>query len=321
MRDARHDSILLPTATGQELWIFPEKGEVVCDGEPTEKKLEACKSLLLALPTKSLFAMPLWVSPEGSPQEIAELELSSRHLLRKNATLQTIPLLNESGRRLLLAVMSVDEGCDLAQISKASAFDVPARLYPAEGADILIWRELGALCFGFYRNGLCVYFGSTGDKNPGPVFSGLLARMAIRLRAEGILSATPARLRMLGDFAQEQGILLGHALRIECEIQKNIPPPVPPESSAGILPPSAQTLAQSRLRFRRIAMAAIFCVCLYAVLLLGVAGDFVWKKIELHRFRAELNSIQVPAAEAGKLIAEWKVVQAGLDPNPSLSTY
>ena len=82
MSKSRPDAVLRPAADGWELWRFPQKGEASCDSSPSAKSLSNCRHPLLAVPTRSVLAVPLWISPGGEPRELAELELGSRHLLR-----------------------------------------------------------------------------------------------------------------------------------------------------------------------------------------------------------------------------------------------
>ena len=106
---SRHapDAILRPGPENWELWNLSGKGTVLT--EISNKALGAFRHVLLALPTRSVLSVPLWVAAEGDPREMADLELSSRHLLRKNAELNCLPVLKQDGRSLVLALASVDD--------------------------------------------------------------------------------------------------------------------------------------------------------------------------------------------------------------------
>ena len=86
-------------------WSYPEGGdpEHLAPGEAAPARF----SRAVALPSGSIFTWPLWISPEGDARELARLELSGRHLLKRGMeeSLTTILLDNSSGRRLVLAVV------------------------------------------------------------------------------------------------------------------------------------------------------------------------------------------------------------------------
>ena len=62
------ESVLRPGAAGWELWQFPPKDgpKVVLD--PDIKSVASAPRLLLALPTRTLTAIPLWVAEQGDPR-------------------------------------------------------------------------------------------------------------------------------------------------------------------------------------------------------------------------------------------------------------
>ena len=85
-------------------WHYPRTGEPVllAEGNSLPKK----STRTIALPTRSLFAWPLWIASEGEETELVRLELSGRHLLKRGMeeTLTLIPVLEEENRRLVLAL-------------------------------------------------------------------------------------------------------------------------------------------------------------------------------------------------------------------------
>ena len=83
MKTSPVDSVLRPGASGWEFWKIPSNADPVCESVPSSKTLGSASHLLLALPTRSLLAVPVWISPQGDPNELADLELSSRHVLKK----------------------------------------------------------------------------------------------------------------------------------------------------------------------------------------------------------------------------------------------
>jgi len=314
MSKSRPDAVLRPAADGWELWRFPQKGEASCDSSPSAKSLSNCRHPLEAVPTRSVLAVPLWISPGGEPRELAELELGSRHLLRKGAMVYSTLLLENEGRSLVLALAVSDDEQSNEFAAKALSFESPALLFPPENADILVWREFGNLCFALYRDGLCVFFSATGESTPGPAFCGLLSRTALRLRAEGVLQRIPARIRMLGTFEQSDCEAVGHSLRIDWDHLREIPPPSIPEHVSECAPPIGNTEILKRARIKKASVAAAIILAVYAGILLIVAADLAAKKIELSGLDSRINALAEQSGSAEKLVADWKAFRPAVDP-------
>ncbi|MFZ4599466.1 MAG: hypothetical protein ACOYNN_12545, partial [Terrimicrobiaceae bacterium] len=109
MKTQPPEAVLRPGAAEWELWKFPPKGAPTCELAPSDKVLSAVPRLILAMPARDLVAVPLWISPEADPVELAELELTSRHLLRRNAAVHAIRIETRDERALILALASSDD--------------------------------------------------------------------------------------------------------------------------------------------------------------------------------------------------------------------
>ncbi|MFM8363640.1 MAG: hypothetical protein ACKOAS_00625 [Verrucomicrobiota bacterium] len=308
------DAILRPGPAGWELWKLSGKEGPQKLGEISAKALGAFRNLLLALPTRSILSVPLWVASEGDSTEMAELELSSRHLLRKNSETHSLPILQQDGRSLVLGLASSDDPEATEYFKAAKNFEFPARLLPSEGVDIVVWRELGDICFAFLREDKCVFFASSGEPVAGPAFCGVLSRAALRLRAEGVLARIPAKLRLIGDFSKEECEALGHSLRIDWELVEEVPAPLPPDSPSDPAPPTARAEIHRRSQVRRWGLMAAGILAAYALILLLVAADLVWQRLQLRSLAAELSSIEASAQDSQKLVSSWSDVRSALDP-------
>jgi hypothetical protein len=258
--------------------------------------------------------MPLWVASQGDPTELAELELTSRHLLRKDAQVYTVPVLEKEGRTLVLALAATDDETPHAYLKKAKIFEIPARLFAPAGADVLVWHEQGGLCFAIYREDKCVFFAATGDANPGPAFCGAISRTAMRLKSEGVITRMPAKLRLIGNFLESDAASVGHTLRLDFEIEKQLPVPVLPTVCSAAAPPTASEALLSRSRLKRLASFATAGLAIYAVILFFVAADLGWQRFKLHRLHSELESIEPTATKAQNLVTEWKQFRSAIDP-------
>jgi len=308
------ESVMLPGAEGWELWRFPQKSEPRCEADPGDKAISSAPGLLFALPTRSMMAMPLWVAGEGDPRELAELELSGRHLVRRDAAVRTIPVESSGGRSLILALSVGNDSPGAAWFSKAACFDVPARLVDPAGADVAIWKESGCLCFGLYRAGKCVAFSASGESSPGPAFCGMLTRLALRLRAEDVIEGLPSSIRLIGGFSEDDRASLAASLRAEVELVSPAPPPRIPESTVDIPPPAAQEARQRRANFHRATFFGLIAAAVYGLALLLLAGEMAMKTIQLRKLNAEAAAAAPAAAEAKKLVSEWKEFQGAVNP-------
>lgn len=314
MKHPTPDAVLRPGAEGWELWKFPLRGDPTLEQSFLEKSLDSTGHLLLALPSRSVLSMPLWIASQGDATELAELELTSRHLLRKDAEVYTVPILEKEGRSLVLALAATDDETAHEYLKKAKSFEIPARLLKPAGADILVWEEQGGLCFGIYRDDTCVFFAATGDANPGTAFCGAIARTAMRLKAEGVITRMPAKVRLIGNFTDEDASSLGHALRLDFEIEKEHPVPQLPTHLSNAAPPTARAALVSRSRLKRLASLTTLGLAIYAVVLFFVAADLGWQRFKLHRLNAELKKIEPSAAKAQELVTEWKRFRFSIDP-------
>ncbi|MEI8293237.1 MAG: hypothetical protein WCG66_04495 [bacterium] len=281
----------------------------------TEKSLDGTANLLLAVPSRSVLSVPLWIAAQGNATELAELELTSRHLLRKDAEVHTVPLLEKDGRLLVLALAATDEPTAHEFYSKAKEFEIPARLFDPAGADVLVWKEQGDLCFAIYRDDKCVFFASTGGANPGSAVCGAIARTAMRLRAEGVIQRMPAKVRFLGDFSQQDAESLGHSLRLDYEVQRTPPSPAPPHTPSHCAPPTARMALESHARLKRLTSFGTAALAVYAVILFFVAADLAWQRIQLRRLNAELAFLAPKAETSQNLVNEWGHFRSAIDPN------
>ena len=309
------DALLLPSASeGWELWKFPQKGPPAREPAATAKALASFRQPLLAVPTRSALAVPLWIASGGNPSELAELELSSRHLLRKGAEVCSVPILEHEGRSLILALAVSDDELCSEFAAKALGFEVPARLIPTGAADIAVWREFGNLCFAFYRDGQCVFFADSGEQTAGPAFCGQLSRTALRLRAEGVLLRIPAQVLLLGTFAEADCNAVGHALRIDWEHKPEPPPPSIPPTPSNAAPPAGRREILKRERNKKTTLIAAIVLAVYAGILLIVAADLAAKKIELSGLDSQLAALAPQSDSAERLVADWKRYRAAVDP-------
>jgi len=308
------ESVLRPGAGGWELWQFPSKDGPKVELNPDGKSVASAPRLLLALPTRTLTAIPLWVAEQGDPRELAELELSGRHLIKRDSEVRVIPIDSTDGRSLVLAIAVGDESPAAQYFSKARFFDIPARLFDPGTADVLVWREFGDLVYAFFKNRRCVYFSASGEALPGPAFCGLVLRTALRLRAEQVIGGLPSSIRMIGQFSEAECQAIGSGLRLTVELITPGPPPLIPGIPVEVVPPAALRARVRRKGARKLAVVALATLVAYLLLAALLGGDLLLKKFQLDQLNKKAAGI-APAAEQSKnLVTEWKEFQAAVHP-------
>jgi len=308
------ESVLRPGAGGWELWQFPPKDVPKVELNPGIKSVASASRLLLALPTRSLTAIPLWVAGQGDPRELAELELSGRHLIKKDSEVRIIPIDSAEGRSLILAIAVGDESPAAEYFSKARFFDIPARLFDPGTADVLVWREFGDLVYAFYKNHRCVYFSASGESSPGPAFCGLVVRTALRLRVEQVIGGLPSSVRMIGDFSEADCQAVGNGLRLTVEYITPEPPPLIPAVPAEVTPPAALRASAKRRVARKFAGVAFAGLAAYLLLAAVLGSDLLLKRIQLDRLNKNAAAIAPEAEQAKKLVIEWKEFEPAVHP-------
>jgi len=310
----RAESIIFPGDSAWELWKFPAKSLPVCERNPSPKAIASAPAPLLALPSRTVMAVPLWVSAGGDPNELAELELSGRHLVRRDAEVRTVPVESSNGRSLLLALAIADDPSALPFVSKAKSFDLPARLIDPGSADVAIWRESGSLCCGFYRKGTCVAFSATGEASPGPAFCGVLSRLALRLRAEEVIQGIPAQIRLIGEFSAADRDALAGTLRAEVELISPAPPPRLPGSAIDAAPPAARIARERHASIKKFASLGAIAAAAYVLVLLVLGGDMALRISRLNRLKSEVAAAAPASLEAQNLVSEWREFQGAVNP-------
>lgn len=312
-----------------QLWNFPSKQSdqpVLLDHHAVPVALSQKTRLLAGVPTRDLVVIPLWISTEGNMQELLELELSSKHLLRRGMMegLQTITIETKENRTLLVALAPTTSPsvATAPYLKAADQFEAAVRLFPQRGADLLIWRELGEVCFGFSRKGQYVWFSGTNETTISLTTLGLIRRMTLQLEAESILEEAPKSLHILGTFSEEERTLLKNFVGITAtplDQQKYYYTPELPQPS--LLPPPldlpdeaarAERLHQAKkLRLKRsIALVALIYCCI--LLLAGSALFF--KKLTLRYYQHSITKEEPAIEQANKTLLQYQEFRSAIDP-------
>ena len=307
-----------------ERWLFPADKEpelISSDSAPPTLGGER----LIALPSSSLFAWPLWIADEGESLELVRLELAGRHLLKRGMeeSLLVLPILRREKRQLLLAV-ATDTPFPIESMPRdwknASRFELPARILGGSlRYDLLLWNEWGALQMAFYREQKPVWFCGVrlGE------LSGVIYRMSLRLLAEDVLDHLPKKILLEG---------LSEELALECtsELTRSFPdaaissqriageqaapPPVLPKDFFDLPPSEARSNRHWVRQRQRLFSFAAAVALLYLLLLLWGAGDLFIRQTAMKRLQQEIARIAPASLEAQKESSRWQALRPVIDP-------
>lgn len=306
------DAIIRPGPITWELWVVDQKGGASLKADAGN--LSRFKNLLLGVPVRDILAVPLWAGKDGDLGDIVELEVSARHLLARNARLNQMTVLDSGTRRLVLAMGVVDgEGADDA-VRSAREFECSARLFQPGDAGIALWWEFSRVCVAFYSGGECVHFLGAGESSMTSALCETLVRTAERLRWEEVLSAMPSRAVFFGEFSEEEGRLLGEALRIDWRIEESLPAPIIPERRSDPLSPNADLRRQQRVGRRKAIRFGAIVAAVYAVFLIGIGIDLLAGHLSRQQLERSVGNIEPAAIEARNRLAAWKNARPAVDP-------
>lgn len=285
---------------------------------------------ITGVPTRDLIAIPLWVASQGNLQELVMLELSSKHLLQRGMSegLKMITLGSKAsqenqgsqGERTLVVVFAPTTTPSLATapyLKEAHHFEAAARLLPIDKVDLIVWKELGEICFGFVKENQYLWFSGSGENKINLFLLDLIKRMACHLQAESVLETMPRTARLIGSFSLEERKLLEHNLEIEetaCEYISELTSPVIPTPLLDL--PSlkareARIIQAKRNRIKKIASLAF--IAYFFFLFVGIA-HLIFKKTVATHFSHQLLAASTTLEKATQEITQWQEFRFAVDP-------
>lgn len=306
----RKTAVLRPGAQGWELWTFRPGSAPSC--ERPAPSSPPTSGLVAALPTRDVVALPLWLPSDANFRELAELELSSRHLLRRGMEVHCLPIASAGARSLVLA-LAAEEDSSLPDIFRAAErFEAAPRTWPPNGADVVIWREESGLCFAVYRGDACVYFAG-GSAGLGAL-CGAVRRALLRLRAEQVTEREPRLARLYGHFSEDDRKALLTGLGFGLEYHEEIPAPRLAEPSADLPPLEARERRDARRRRKRLLSIGALGGLAYAALFAVFAGSLAVDKWKISQLRSEASQLEAPASAAREEVLRWREIRTAIDP-------
>lgn len=317
-----------PLEGSWERWFFAA-GSTVPERLEPDAPISSGRETVTALPSSRLFSWPLWISSEGDPVDLARMELSGRHFLKRGMenSLTVLPVAQVGGRRLVMAVASEEpfpEESMLPGWRESSRFQFPCNvLGGARGHDLVLWQEWGNLRMAFYRQGKPVWFCGLGERDAG----GGVQRSALRLLSEKVIEHLPLSIAIHGmppgssDLCSRQIQHIFPRARIHSDAGINesgnptLPQPLPPDSTVDIPPAEAVAERHRKAGLRRILNIAAAALILYILLILWGAGDLLIRRVALNRLRNEAASLSEPALLAKGQSERWNSSRPAVDPS------
>ncbi len=311
-----------------ERWLFPAEG-----GEAARLSLDSTiprgQESVTAIPSSLLYSWPLWVSSEGAPADLARMELSGRHFLKRGMenSLVVLPVLESGGRRLVMAVVPEEpfpDGAMLPGWKESSRFQLPCDvLGSVHGHDLVLWLEWGRFQMAFFREKKPVWFCALEAHGAG----GILQRSALRLLSEKVIGHLPLSIALCGippetaEISAEELQRIFPMARIHAiagldeEGLTSLPKPVPPSPSVDIPPAEAVKQRDLRGRRQRLLNIAAAAMILYILMILWGAGDLLIRKVTLKRLHREAASLLEPAQKAQEASDRWNTSRRAVDPS------
>jgi len=273
------------------------------------------------LPTRALFAWPLWISAEGDALSLVKLELSGRHLLKRGMEdcLTALTVQRKEDRQLVIA-LTMEEPFPVNLLpegwQKADVFEIPARLFEGTtGCDLNIWREQGATMASFQRRGQLVWF----CEIKGEGGFGVLKRSALRLLSEGVIERSPHSIRiarMNSAESKRMAIRLQKLFpesQISCD-EETMRFPGLPAPAVDLAPIEARHARDRRNTLRRFASIGGIVAGIYILLLIWGGGDLLIRQNALRHLKQKVAQIQSPSLEIKKESQRWNALRNAVDP-------
>jgi hypothetical protein len=316
-----------PLEGSWERWFFAA-GSALPERLEPDAPISSGREIVTALPSSRLFSWPLWISSEGDPVDLARMELSGRHFLKRGMenSLTVLPVAQVGGRRLVMAVASEEPFAEESMLPgwrESSRFQFPCNVFgDMHGHDLLLWQEWGTLRMAFYREGKPVWFCGLEVRDAG----GGVQRSALRLLSEKVIEQLPLSIAIHGmppgsaDLCSRQLQHVFPRARIHSDAGINesgspaLPQPLRPDSTVDIPPSEAVAERRRKGRLRRILNFAAAASILYILLILWGAGDLLIRRMAWKRQLKEAASLSAPALLAKGQSERWKAARPAVDP-------
>ena len=317
-------AVLFPGENTWELW----RGSAIADaplglGQEFEAESEPgfsqndCGQNVVALPVRSVMALPMWVRAPGEREmhQAAKLQLERAGLRARNEPqgidFSLVEKSSDGTNSLILAQGLTDRTPQLASSSAPPTDHLAAPfLLPLPPDHLTVWRELGRLAVAVTRNGKVVHFDALTSAQLDESAIQEIHRIAAQLSLLDMLDAVQGIVLWTteGDaqqIADATGLPVDRAAR---------PAPVLPRTIGSRLEPRsakiARELTQQRARKRRIFRNVAAALAALVLLAGGLLGWFSWQRNIL---RAQVSELRPQAAKVEAMQERWAAAAPAVD--------
>jgi len=294
---------------GWEYWALPSQ-----QGGVPERAADLPRKapFVLAPPTRTMLARPLWIASDADPIEMARLDFESRHLIRKGQSPVTMRIATVEDRTLVFAVVPSDDEIFSGSWLDAERFEPHARLLDAGDAGLVFWREEAKICYAYFRDGQCVYFSSTGETAVFRELAFSIARCTAWLLAENVLLVPPAKVCLLGLFIESEIDNIAAVTGAEVVVIEDTSPrlPEPPMDAPA---PAAVARRNRRDTNKRLVVVGIAVAAVYLALVVAFLAFYMGKSVALQRVQAQARPIALEAAESRYKVERWQAIRPAVD--------
>ena len=312
--------LLVPGESGWEIWTDRgEEGFVLRSatglGRAGDLTGIPAGNLTMLFPVKSLTAVPMRVTSEDDAlfSDLAALHaerLGLRPDPMAGQLTDVFVIAREAENTALLAVFLRPPGDGDLPPRGPKSFDISARVFPASGDTLAIWKEFGRWVFAVFYQGILVYCQATAveAEYPDESMAREIRLSLMQLAMQG-LEVDPSRVVLWTNDETTDPSILANAFKKPVEI---LPRPVPvlPSPLSKLLPADVRAARRAALQRRNLILGVAAAVIVY----LGLIG---WLCYGLWRTTAQTKDLLIQARKvnpAGNDYALYKAKWEELSP-------
>ncbi|NNE92285.1 MAG: hypothetical protein HKN23_11610 [Verrucomicrobiales bacterium] len=304
--------VWFPGEQAWELWqISPGREPVLLEqaaetGRDFPRKIGADR--ILALPVSEVIALPLLSNAPDKPGLVSMAEMQAeRSGVPEDVSAVGFEILAGAPPNTMLRVEAPLRRHAWSGSRLPDRVCSSASLITGEGNSIGVWKEVGKLVVGFWRNGTLVYFDCLSSSSAGAEAGAEIQRLLFQLNCQGIdLHPEAILLRTAGDPAA-----LGTGAGIPCRQESRV---IPTAESACHLNPAWMKEHRRRRKqsgARRKRIGAVAAMALGAVCVL--VGTLAIESIRQKRLRDRISELSPLANRIENMREQWREVSVAVD--------
>jgi len=308
-------AVVRPGPEAWEKWSIPA---VLAEPESTAPEPDLWTNLpaIVAVPTRKMLSIPLWIPAEEDPHAVLQLELELRGASRAEAAGAFVWETVEKGESRSLVTAWVDSGALSAEplFPRAVRYEPNARCLAVAADAVFFWKELGEWCVGFTRGGVVLLAQSLGSPNLGLPEAAEVSLLYRRLVVEGLVREN---VRLLQWHAPATVTEAAHLRQVfpDWETQTADGAVSLPERELDLAPAPVQAARRRSSGRKRLVQIGIIAAAVYALFVLALIGRYAWGTYQIRQLEAAV-ALQRPGVEELQGVAtRWGAMRQALDPS------